>query len=190
MVQHKHRIIKTRRPGLSRSQSSARSGNGDPKGEYHADNGNGLDLTEARRTRGTATRQVTVETVKGKSGSVRALERRGLGVERQVGIAIEYQGTKFDEGFRADLIIEGKVIVELKSLERVTPAHKKQLLTYLRLTGVKLGYLLNFSEALMRKGITRTINGCLDSEPPCLGASVREKFIESGGVAQAVPPHQ
>ncbi len=110
----------------------------------------------------------------------RALERRGLRVERQVGIAIEYQGTKFDEGFRADLIVEGKVIVELKSLERVTPAHKKQLLTYLRLSGLKLGYLLNFGEALMREGITRTINGCLDSEPPCLGASVRKEFIEPG----------
>src|SRR5262245_47469535 len=83
----------------------------------------------------------------------RALGRRGLQVARQVGVAIEYQGTRFDEGFRADLIVEGKVIVELKSVERVTPAHKKQLLTYLRLTGLKLGYLLNFGEALMREGI-------------------------------------
>ena len=112
----------------------------------------------------------------------RTLERRGLRVERQVGIAIEYQGTKFDEGFRADLIVEGKVIMELKSVERVTPAHQKQLLTYLRLAGLKLGYLLNFGEALMREGITRTINGCLDSEPPCLGASVREEFNPSASL--------
>jgi GxxExxY protein len=118
----------------------------------------------------------------------RALERRGLKVERQVGVAIEYEGETFDEGFRADLIVEELVIVELKSVERVTPAHKKQLLTYLRLTGLKLGYLLNFGEALMRDGITRTINGYLDSEPPCLGASVREEFIEPSAEANGLPP--
>ena len=61
----------------------------------------------------------------------RALELRGLHAQRQVGVPIQYQGQSFDEGFRADLIVEGLVIVELKSLERVTPAHKKQLLTYL-----------------------------------------------------------
>lgn len=92
----------------------------------------------------------------------RALERRGLVVQRQVAVPIEYQGETFSEGFRADLIVGGLVIVELKSIERVTPAHKKQLLTYLRLTGLKLGYLLNFGEALMRDGITRTINGSID----------------------------
>ena len=92
----------------------------------------------------------------------RALERRGLAVQRQVSVPIEYQGETFSEGFRADLIVGELVIVELKSLERVTPAHKKQLLTYLRLTGLKLGYLLNFGEALMRDGITRTINGSID----------------------------
>jgi GxxExxY protein len=92
----------------------------------------------------------------------RALERRGLAVRRQVGVDIKYEGEVFSEGFRADLIVEELVIVELKSIERVTPAHKKQLLTYLRLTGLKLGYLLNFGEALMRDGITRTINGSID----------------------------
>jgi GxxExxY protein len=91
----------------------------------------------------------------------RALERRGLAVQRQVAVPIEYHGETFSEGFRADLIVGGLVIVELKSIERVMPAHKKQLLTYLRLTGLKLGYLLNFGEALMRDGITRTINGQL-----------------------------
>ncbi len=89
----------------------------------------------------------------------RKLEKRGLSVQRQVPIAIEYEGQRFDEGFRADLIVEGKVIVELKSVEKVHPAHKKQLLTYLRLSGMKLGYLLNFGEALMKDGITRTIHG-------------------------------
>ena len=92
----------------------------------------------------------------------RALERRGLLVQRQVSVPIKYQGETFSEGFRADLIVEKLVILELKSIERVTPAHKKQLLTYLRLTGLKLGYLLNFGEALMRDGITRTINGSID----------------------------
>jgi GxxExxY protein len=91
----------------------------------------------------------------------RALERRGLTVERQVGVAIEYHGETFDEGFRAELLIDKLVIVELKSVERVCPAHKKQVLTYLRLTGLKLGYLLNFGEALMRDGITRIIHGNL-----------------------------
>lgn len=103
-----------------------------------------------------------------------ALEQRGLQVERQVPVPIEYEGKRFMEGFRADMIVESKVLVELKSVERVTAAHKKQLLTYLRLTGFKLGYLLNFGEALMRDGITRTINGSLNSTPPCLRASVRE----------------
>lgn len=80
-------------------------------------------------------------------------------------IPIEYEGEKFIEGFRADLIIEKKVLLELKSVEQISPVHKKhkkQLLTYLRLTGLKLGYLLNFGEALMRDGITRVINGVLN----------------------------
>jgi len=87
------------------------------------------------------------------------LRKRGLSVERQVPISIEYEGQMFDEGFRADLIGEGKVIVELKSVEKVHPAHKKQVLTYLRLTGMKLGNLLNFGEALMKDGITRIVHG-------------------------------
>lgn len=91
----------------------------------------------------------------------RKLEKMGLSVQRQVAISIEYDGQKFDEGFRADLIVEGKVIVELKSVEKVHPAHKKQLLTYLRLAEMKLGYLLNFGDTLMKNGITRTINGAL-----------------------------
>ncbi len=87
------------------------------------------------------------------------LRQRGLGVERQVPISIELRGIKFDEAFRADIVVEGKVILELKSIEQVTPAHKKQLQTYLRLTGYKLGFLLNFGESLMKKGITRAVNG-------------------------------
>lgn len=72
-----------------------------------------------------------------------------MSVERQVAVPIEYQEIKFDEGFRADVIVEGKVIIELKSIESVSRAHKKQVLTYLNLTGCNLGYLLNFGDALM-----------------------------------------
>ena len=89
------------------------------------------------------------------------LAERGLRVERQVVIPIEFEGISFNEGFRADLIVEKKVIVELKSVEKINPSHKKQLLTYLKLTGLKLGYLLNFGDVLMKNGISRTINGML-----------------------------
>ncbi len=90
------------------------------------------------------------------------LKKHGLNIERQVPVSIEYDGIKFEEGFRADIIIENKVILELKSVESVSKAHKKQVLTYLRLTGYKLGYLLNFGEDLMKNGITRIINGELE----------------------------
>lgn len=90
------------------------------------------------------------------------LQQRGLRVNRQVPIPIRYKVIAFDEGFRADPIVEEKVIVELKSVERVSEAHKKQVQTYLRLTGCKLGFLLNFGEALMKRGITRVVNGLND----------------------------
>jgi len=86
------------------------------------------------------------------------LRRRGLSAERQVSIPIVCRGVRFDEGFRADIIVEDRVIIELKSVERITNAHKKQLLTYLKLTSMKLGYLLNFGAGLMKSGITRTVN--------------------------------
>ncbi|MBN1863274.1 MAG: GxxExxY protein [Victivallales bacterium] len=89
----------------------------------------------------------------------RELGERGLKAERQIPVAIQYKGIRFDEGFRADLIVESKVILELKSVERVSAAHKKQVQTHLRLTGCKLGYLLNFGEDLMKTGITRCANG-------------------------------
>jgi GxxExxY protein len=93
----------------------------------------------------------------------RRLEKRGLVVERQKPVSIEFEGEHFDEGFRADLIVNGLVIIELKSVEQVSPVHKKQLLTYLRLTDLKVGYLLNFGDALMKDGIRRIINGKLGS---------------------------
>jgi len=87
-----------------------------------------------------------------------ALKKRGLDVERQAKVPITYAGLAFDEGFRADIIVAHKVILELKSVEKVTNAHKKQLLTYLKLSGLKLGFLLNFGEAYLKDGITRTVN--------------------------------
>ena len=86
------------------------------------------------------------------------LEKRGLAVARQTPIPVIYQEMSFDEGFRADLVVQGKVIVELKSVEKVAPVHKKQLLTYLRLADKRLGLLINFGEALIKNGITRIVN--------------------------------
>ena len=91
------------------------------------------------------------------------LRRRGLAVRRQVPIRIRYQRIRFDEGFRADLVVSDRVIVELKCVETIHNAHRKQLLTYLRLSGLRLGYLLNFSEPLFKDGITRTVNGLTES---------------------------
>ncbi len=86
------------------------------------------------------------------------LKKKGLKVDRQVPVAIVFDGLRFDEGFRADLIVEDKVIIELKSVENIAPVHKKQLLTYLRLTDKKLGLLINFGSELIRDGISRVVN--------------------------------
>ena len=90
------------------------------------------------------------------------LTEMDLAVERQVPVPIRFEGMVFDEGFRADLIIERKVIIELKSVEHLAPVHSKQLLTYLRLTGCRLGLLINFGEALLKDGFKRVANGMLD----------------------------
>jgi GxxExxY protein len=90
------------------------------------------------------------------------LQQSGLRVNRQVPIAIRYKDMIFNEAFRADILVDDKVIVELKSVEQISEAHKKQVQTYLRLTGCKLGFLLNFGEALMKRGITRVVNGLKD----------------------------
>jgi len=74
---------------------------------------------------------------------------------RQVPIPVIYENIEFDEGFRADLVVNEKVIKELKSIEKVAPVHKKQLLTYLKLADKRLGLLINFGEALIKNGITR-----------------------------------
>lgn len=78
---------------------------------------------------------------------------------QQIPIPIVYDDIHFEEGFRIDLLVDDKVVVEIKSVEHASKVHKKQLLTYLRLTGNKLGLLINFNEELIKDGITRTVNG-------------------------------
>ena len=81
-----------------------------------------------------------------------------LNAIRQQGISVIYEDVKLDLGFRADLIVENKVLIELKSVEHIKDVHKKQTLTYLKLTGLKLGLLINFNESLLKNGITRIVN--------------------------------
>ena len=91
-----------------------------------------------------------------------SLTKRGLAVERQKPIVVEYDGTTFAEGFRADIVVEKSLIIEVKSIERLAPVHGKQLLTYLRLTGRPLGLLINFGCATFREGVKRVVNNHTD----------------------------
>ncbi len=90
------------------------------------------------------------------------LEKRGLHTVRQQAVPIVYQEIRIEMGFRADLIIEDQVMVEIKSVDAVAPVHKKQLLTHLRLADKRLGLLINFNVALIKDGITRIVNGLPD----------------------------
>lgn len=87
------------------------------------------------------------------------LQKEGLEVQKQVAIPIRFEEMSFDEGFRADLVVEDKVIVELKSVEQTLPVHRKQVITYLKLADKRLGLLINFGSALIKDGITRLVNG-------------------------------
>ena len=87
------------------------------------------------------------------------LENRGLSVERQRAVEVEWGGQNLGKGFVADLVINSKVILELKSVQKLEPVHFKQLLTYLKLTNLKLGLLINFNEVLIKNGIKRIVNG-------------------------------
>ncbi|MBC8096959.1 MAG: GxxExxY protein [Akkermansiaceae bacterium] len=93
------------------------------------------------------------------------LRKQGLRVERQVPIPIHYDELVFDEGFRADLLVEDKVIVELKSVEKLASVHSKQVLTQLRLSNRRLGLLLNFGEVHLKHGIERVSNGAPNIAP-------------------------
>jgi GxxExxY protein len=87
------------------------------------------------------------------------LEKRGVPVSRQALIPIRYEALTIDNGYRIDLLVGDRVVVELKAVETILPVHRAQLLSYLRLGGFKLGYLLNFHVAHMRDGIARMVNG-------------------------------
>lgn len=87
-----------------------------------------------------------------------------LQVVRQFPIPLIWENTKMEMGFRADLLVENKVLVELKSIESIAPVHYKQVITYLRLSGIKLGLLINFNEELIKTGIKRIINGHIENE--------------------------
>jgi GxxExxY protein len=86
------------------------------------------------------------------------LEKRGFDVRNQIAAPLVYDGIKFDVGFTRDVVVSERVILELKSIERLQPTHFKQLLTYLRLTGLRLGLLINFGEAVLKNGIHRIVN--------------------------------
>ena len=90
---------------------------------------------------------------------VHELRKRGLRVEIEVSVPVIWESVQLEVGFKADIVVEGKLILELKSLEKVEPVHKKQLLTYLRLMNCRLGLLLNFGSELIKDGIARVANG-------------------------------
>ncbi|MBS0481104.1 MAG: GxxExxY protein [Proteobacteria bacterium] len=87
------------------------------------------------------------------------LRERGLVVDRQVRVPIIYNGKALDEAFRADIVVERKLLIELKSVERISPVHPKQVLTYLRLMGLPLGLLMNFGQGTFKDGLKRIANG-------------------------------
>ncbi|MBK7956034.1 MAG: GxxExxY protein [Candidatus Accumulibacter sp.] len=98
----------------------------------------------------------------------RALEKRGFQVDRQKVIRFEYDGMVFEEGFRTDLLVEGRVIVELKSVEKLAPVHSKQVLTYLRLMNLPVGLLINFGASTLKEGLHRIVNSLPASASPRL----------------------
>lgn len=103
------------------------------------------------------------------------LRDQGLVVERQNLVPIEYAGLRFEEGFRADLIIEESVLIELKSVEKLAPVHFKQTLTYLRLLNLPLGFLINFGAATFKEGCKRIVNG----PQPFTSSSLRLNQIQT-----------
>lgn len=92
----------------------------------------------------------------------KSLELKGIRVERQKVITIAYQGMTFDEGFRADLLLDDRLLIELKSVEKIAPVHCKQVLTYLRLRRLPLGLLINFGTAIFKESVQRIVNNHTD----------------------------
>lgn len=100
------------------------------------------------------------------------LNKRGVTVKRQTPIPLYYEDIKMDIGFRSDLIVEDRVIVEIKSVESIAPVHPKILLTYLKLTGITVGLLINFNESVLKNGIKRIVNNYISAS----SASQRENL--------------
>ncbi len=98
----------------------------------------------------------------------RDLAARGFAVERQKTVPFDYNGMHFDEGLRLDLLVNGRVIVELKSVEKLAPVHSKQLLTYLRLMHLPVGLLINFGSSTLKEGLHRVVNNLNPSASPRL----------------------
>lgn len=115
----------------------------------------------------------------------RALERRGFHVERQKTVRFEYDGMMFDEGFRTDLIVDGRVVVELKSVEKLAPVHSKQLLTYLRLMNLSVGLLINFGQATLKEGLHRIVNKLPPSASPRLRVNQFVSGVDPRGDAES-----
>lgn len=98
-----------------------------------------------------------------------ALAKRGLRVQRQVSTPLSFEDVTIEDVYKIDLLVEGQLIVELKSVERIAPVHRKQLLTYLRITGRPVGLLMNFGEAMLKNGIHRVINDRSNYIAPKIG---------------------
>jgi len=111
----------------------------------------------------------------------KALEKRGLRVERQKPISFVYDDIPFDEGFRVDLLVDDRVVVELKSVEKLAPVHSKQLLTYIRLMNLPVGLLLNFGASTLKEGLHRIVNDLPSSASPFMAAFWQQ---------QATPPRE
>ena len=97
------------------------------------------------------------------------LEQRGLKVERQKPVSFEFEGIRFEEGFRVDLLVEERVVVELKSVEKIARVHQKQVLTYLKLLNPQVGLLINFGGNTLKEGLQRIVNNYIDPLNPAQG---------------------
>ena len=116
----------------------------------------------------------------------RALEKRGFRVERQKPITFEYDGMVFEEGFRTDLLVDSRVVVELKSVEKLVRVHSKQLLTYLRLMHLPVGLLINFGAPTLKEGLHRIVNNLQPSASPRLRVNrIDAKAGDSRGGAES-----
>jgi GxxExxY protein len=108
---------------------------------------------------------------------VEMLRREGLSVREEVVIPIAFEDMVIDKGFRADIIVEGKLLLELKSVEKLAPVHGKQLLTYLRLANLPLGLLMNFGGQTFKEGLRRIANGYNDSHTPYRRSNQTPKIL-------------